>query len=157
MKATRLFIVLAVLAVSAGVVVSLAVIRSGRLPTEEEPLFQPNPPPTEAERRQMDVLSGQLFVFDGVTNIVRKKRTIDAFDGQHEMVPYLRLLAPYFERYDWPKDRPVRILDQGDRIDVYWPFPPEIENQPTLFRPDCLYYSPIDKKEKKVITFGLGG
>lgn len=112
---------------------------------------------TEEERKQIEMLTGQLFVFDGVTNEIKRARSIAAFDGQHEMVPYLRLLAPYFEQYNWPKDRPVRILDQGDRIDVYWPFPPEIENQPFLFRPDCLYYSPIDKKEKKVITFGLGG
>ena len=115
------------------------------------------PEPTSDERKQMDILSGQLFVFAGVTNTVKRKRSIAAFDGQHEMIPYLRLLAPYFERYSWPKDRPVRIRDQGDRIDVVWPFPPEIENDPFLLRPDCIYYSPIDKREMKVIFFALGG
>lgn len=115
------------------------------------------PTPTEEERKQMAVLTGQLFVFNGVTNEIKRARSIAAFDGQHEMVPYLRLLAPYFEQYNWPKDRPVRILDQGDRIDVFWPFPPEIENDPFLLRPDCIYYSPIDKREMKVIFFALGG
>ena len=137
MKSTRLFIVLAVLAVSAGVVVSLAVLRSGRLPTDEE-------------QKQMDALADWSFVFEGTTNRIKKTRTISAFDGQHEMVPYLRILSPYFEQEQAIKNRPVDVVIRDDQVIVVtWPVPLEIEK--LLWRADFTLRVLVDRKRMVVL------
>lgn len=109
------------------------------------------------ERKQMDVLSGQLFVFDGVTNEIRRTRSFSAFEKQHKMMPYLQILSPHFERYNWPKDRPVRVTDWGDQIGVVWPLPPEIENQPIRWGGAYWRAALIDKKAMKIVSISQGG
>lgn len=114
------------------------------------------PSPTDEERKQMDILSGQLFVFDGATNTIKRTRSFSAFEKQHEMMPYLQLLSPQFERYNWPKDRPVRVFDLGDQINVIWPLPPEVENKPIRWGPDFEHAALIDKKERKIMSLSQG-
>lgn len=134
-------------------------------------IFRPGPSPTAEERKQMDILTGQLFeyggvtngitrllpVFDGTTNQIRRARTVAAFDGQHEAVRYLRVAADFLEKHDWPKDRPVRIVDFGDCVSVRCPLPPEIENQPIRWGGDYLYAVLIDKKSLTILRIGQGG
>lgn len=119
-------------------------------------VFRSVPPSTPEERKQMDILTGQLFVFNGVTNEINRARTINAFDEQHEVLVYLRLISDCFEQYQWPKDRPVRVVDRGERIVVTWPLPPEIESQPIRWGPDYLHQAVIDKKDRKIIRLSQG-
>lgn len=104
----------------------------------------------------MDILSGQLFVFDGVTNTIKRTRSFSTFEKQHEMMPYLQLLSPHFERYNWPKVRPVWVFDLGDQINVIWPLPPEVENKPIRWGPDFEHAALIDKKEMRIISLSQG-
>lgn len=75
MVSKRIVRLLAITLVGAGI--ALAVLRS-------------SPSTTAEEQKQMDILSGQLFVFGGITNEIKRTRTIKAFDEQHEMARYLR-------------------------------------------------------------------
>ena len=135
-----LFAAIAVLAVA---VMSFSIFRTGSSPTAEE-------------RKQMDILTGQLFVFNGATNEIRQSRTIAEFDGQHEMIPYLRIITEYIESKNWNKDRPLRLTEYGNRLFVTFPLPPEVENQPIRWGPDYLYQVLIDK-QKMVIVFTSQG
>ena len=101
-------------------------------------LFQSAPQPTEEERKQMDILSGQRFFFQDrcaetyaeartETVTIKKARSIAEFDAQHEAIPYLRLVSNLFERYDWPKDRLVAVFNVPMGVMVTWPLPPEAE------------------------------
>ena len=112
--------------------------------------------PTEKERNQMTVLSDQLFVFDGVTNRIKRTRTIDAFDRQHEMIPYLRLVSTWFETFDMPKDRPVSVMVRGDRILVTWPISLEEESRPIRWGPSYAHRAYIDKKTMSVLKVSQG-
>lgn len=114
------------------------------------------PSPTKEERKQMDVLSGQLFVFEGKTNEIKNARTISAFDGQHELMPYMRVLSPVFKKSQWPKGSPIRVFDLGDMVNVIIPLPPEIEKQPIRWGPDYFLAVLIDKKEGKIISLCQG-
>ena len=114
------------------------------------------PHPSKAEQRQMDILTGQLFVFDGATNEIGGARTIASFDSQHEMVPYLRLVSDFCEKKQWPKDRPIRVSDIGHKISVIWPLPPEIERQPIRWGPEWCFAALIDKEERKVVALYQG-
>lgn len=126
-----------------GVVTAIAILRSG-------------PTPTEEERKQMAVLTGQLFVFNGVTNEINRARSIDAFDRQHEMVPYLRLITEYMESIKWDKDSPLRLTDYGYRLFVTFPPPPEVENQPIRWGADYLHQIRIDKQKKVIDLISQG-
>ncbi len=119
-------------------------------------VFRAGPSPTAEERKQMDILTGQLFVFNGATNEIRQSRTIAEFDGQHEMIPYLRIITEYIESKNWNKDRPLRLTEYGNRLFVTFPLPPEVENQPIRWGPDYLYQVLIDK-QKMVIVFTSQG
>lgn len=137
MKSTRRFSALVVIAVFAIGVASSVSFLSRKLPTEEE-------------RKQMDTLSGWSFVFDGATNTIKRTRTISAFDGQHEMIPFLRLLSPYFELEQGLKNRPVDVAIRDDRmIVVTWPVPLEIEH--FLWRADFSLRVLVDRKEMVVL------
>jgi len=134
-------------------------------------IFRSDPLPTAEERKQMEILTGQLFEFGGVTNgitrlipvfvgatnQIQRARTVAAFDGQHEAVRYLRVAADFLEKHDWPKDRPVRIVDFGDCIAVRCPLPPEVENQPIRWGADYLYSVLIDKKSLTILSISQGG
>lgn len=109
-------------------------------------VFGTSSSPTAEERKQMDILTGQLFVFNGVTNEIKRARTIAAFDAQHEVIPCLRTVAGLLDTNNWPKNRPLRITDRGDKIHVVWPLPPEIENQPIRWGADYVYATFIDKQ-----------
>ena len=104
----------------------------------------------------MTVLSDQLFVFDGVTNRIKRTRTIDAFDRQHEMIPYLRLVSTWFETFDMPKDRPVSVMVRGDRILVTWPISLEEESRPIRWGPSYAHRAYIDKKTMSVLKVSQG-
>ena len=100
--------------------------------------FRTEPSPTAEERKQMDVLTGRKFLFRDTydetyarysykTIEVKKYRTLEAFDRQHEAVPYLRLVSHLFERYNWPKENPVSVDVLPLGVSVTWPLSPEIE------------------------------
>lgn len=115
-----------------------------------------NPSPTAEERKQMNILDGQLFVFDGITNEIKRTRTITAFDEQHEMVRYLRVVSFIVAENNWPHDRPLRVTDLGDEIQVIWPLPPDIENKPIRWGADWVYAALVDKHELKLLDYCLG-
>ena len=119
-------------------------------------VFRSGPSPTEEERKQLDVLTGQLFVFNGVTNEIREAQTIAEFDGQHEMVPYLRMITEYMESKNWNKDRPLRLTEYGNRLFVTFPLPPEVENKPIRWGPDYLYQVLIDKQKMTIVFTSQG-
>lgn len=111
--------------------------------------------PSPEEKRQIEILSGQLFVFNGTTNELKRFRTMAGFCRQHEIAHYFPLVAGHFERYRWPKDRPVQVREKPDKIIVTWPVPPEALKY--RWRPDFWHQVIIDKKEFKVISTCQGG
>ena len=120
----RVFVLFSVLAVLAIVGVAIVIFRSG-------------PRPTADERKQMDVLTGQSFVIweeyhnrgFSKQQEVKPFRTIAEFDGQHRAIPWLRFVASRFERYGWPKDRPVVVEFQDDRVVVTWSVPRHLRQE----------------------------
>ena len=127
-------LLLALLLVLAGAVTAIAILRSG-------------PTPTEEERKQMDILTGQLFEIDGRTNEIISARTLAAFDRQHDVIPCLRTVADLLATNNWPKNRPLRVTDLGDEFLVVWPLPPEIESQPIRWSADFVYATTIKKRK----------
>lgn len=105
----------------------------------------------------MDILTGQLFVVDGVTNIISRARTMAAFDKQHEAVRYLRIASDFLEKENWPKDRPLRVVYYKTSVAVCCPLPPEIENQPIRWGGDYLYSVLIDKTSLTILSISQGG
>lgn len=134
---------------------SLAAVGSSILVAVVFLSFPSGPEPTEEERNQMNSLADWSFVFGGTTNTIRRARTISAFDEQHELIPYLRLVSTWFDKYSYLKGRPVDVTLHGDIIVVTWPVRPEIEL--FLWRADYSLRIRIDKKEMVVLGVTAGG
>ena len=111
--------------------------------------------PSPAEKRKIEVLSDQSFVFNGKTNKLTRFRTVGGFCGQNEFAPCLMAVSDYFEKYHWPKDRPVQILEKPDCVIITWPVPPEVEK--FRFRPDYWFRAYVDKKTLKIVRLLQGG